>query len=65
MNELKVMVMFCDEVLQNVDGAYQRLLRRILFADDTKINWDKVYDVMMNELPELTMRNDYSRENMM
>lgn len=59
-----VKIMLSREVLSQTNGAVGDVLRSIIFADDTKINWDSAYDSIIASMPELKKYEDYSLENM-
>lgn len=37
------------------DDSIKSILRRILFDDKQKIDWNKVYEIMIEEMPELKL----------
>jgi len=64
MDKQKVKVMLSREVLNYLDGASARVLKTIIFDDETSINWDKAYDAIMTFMPELKKYEGYKPENM-
>lgn len=61
----KVRKMINVEILNRMnDGSAASVLRKILFSEENKIDWDEVYIHMMEFMPELKNVDDYKEENM-
>ena len=53
MTDQQIKIMFSKEVLHFSDISTEMCLRRILFSDGNKINWQRAYEVAVEEMPEL------------
>lgn len=69
LNDLEVKVKLSNLMIMN-DKALESILRSIIFADDIKVDWQKVLKTMYTQMPELVERekpkqnNGYSRFHM-
>lgn len=68
MNENKIKTMLDVEILNRMnDQSAAGVLRKILFSEETKINWNETYNlimVIMVFMPELKYVDDYKAKNM-
>lgn len=53
MTNQQIKIMFSKEVLKFEDKSAEMCLRRILFSNENKINWQDAYKVALDEMPEL------------
>lgn len=54
MTDHEIKVMFSTEILRNFnDICSEMCIRRILFSEGNEINWQKAYEVAVEEMPEL------------
>ena len=53
MTDHQIKVMFSTEIIKMKDIAAEMCLRRILFSEGNEINWQRAYDVALEEMPEL------------
>ena len=54
MNTQKIKTMLDVEILNRMyDQSAAIVLKNILFNDNNKINWEEVYELMINFMPEL------------
>ena len=56
MTDHEIKVMFSKEILRQIrfgDISAEMCLRRILFSEGNDINWQKAYEVAVEEMPEL------------
>lgn len=65
MNTQKIKTMLDVEILNRMyDQSAAIVLKNILFNDNNKINWEEVYQLMINFMPELKEYYHYKEENM-
>lgn len=64
LDEQKVKNLLSREVLSQMKPTERDIIREILFADDTNINWDNVYDLIVKHMPEVKLNADYSENDM-
>lgn len=65
MNTQKIKTMLDVEILNRMyDQSAAIVLKNILFNDNNKINWEEVYELMINFMPELKEYYQYKEENM-
>lgn len=65
MNENKIKTMLDVEILNRMnDQSAAGVLRKILFSEETKINWNETYNLIMVFMPELKYVDDYKAKNM-
>jgi len=56
MTDQQIKIMFSKEVLRPLrfgDASAEMCVRRILFSEGNDINWQKAYEVALEEMPEL------------
>lgn len=54
MNNQEIKELLSKEVIGKIsNGCYQNIIRRIIFDNDTSINWSNVEDIINDEMPEL------------
>lgn len=54
MNNQEIKELLSKEVIGKIsNGCYQNIIRRIIFDNDTSINWSNVEDIIKDEMPEL------------
>ena len=58
MTDQQIKEMFSTEVLRIGllgDGAKENILRKVLFDEGNRVNWQNAYRVMLREMPELKL----------
>lgn len=61
----KVRTMLNVEILNKLnDGSAANVLKNILFNEESKIDWNEAYNLMMVFMPELNKVDGYKLENM-
>lgn len=64
-DEGKVKTMLNVEILNKLnDGSAANVLKNILFNEESKIDWNEAYNLMMVFMPELNKVDGYKLENM-
>lgn len=53
MTDQQIRVLFSRKVLEFEDAAAEMCIRRILFSEGNNINWQRAYEVALEEMPEL------------
>lgn len=54
MTDQQIKVMFSKEILRQFDDVSAEMcVRRILFSEGNTINWQRAYEVALEEMPEL------------
>ena len=53
MSNQEIKELLSKEVIGKIsNGCYQNIIRRIIFDNDTSINWSNVEDIIKDEMPE-------------
>lgn len=61
----KVKTMLNVEILNKLNnGSAANVLKNILFNEESKIDWNEAYNLMMTFMPELNKVDGYKLENM-
>ena len=56
MTDQQIKVMFSKEILRSLrfgDASADMVVRRIMFVEENKIDWQRAYEVALEEMPEL------------
>lgn len=56
MTDQQIKVMFSKEVLSQLrygDISAEMVIRRIMFVEENKIDWQRAYEIAVEEMPEL------------
>ena len=56
MTDKQIKIMFSKEILRSLrcgDASAEMCIRRILFTEGNAIDWQKAYEVALEEMPEL------------
>lgn len=56
MTDQQIKIMFSKEVLRSLrfgDASAAMCVRRILFTEENAIDWQRAYEVALEEMPEL------------
>ena len=58
MTEQEIKVLLSTEILANIHqvGYAENVLRAIVFDTENTINWDKVYELIKRERPDLRLK---------
>ncbi len=58
MSEQEIKVLLSTEILANIHhvGYAENVLRAIVFDEENIINWNKVYEVIKRERPDLKLK---------
>lgn len=64
MNTQKIKNLLSREVISQIDGGIKPIIQEIAFNPDNNIDWDNLYKVIMEFMPELKQYEGYTEENM-
>lgn len=53
MTDQQIKIMFSKEILKINDAAAEMCIRKILFAEENAIDWQKAYEIALEWMPEL------------
>ena len=53
MTDQQIKIMFSKEILHFDDASAEMCIRRILFSEGNTIDWQRAYEVALEEMPEL------------
>jgi hypothetical protein len=53
MKKQDIKILLCTEVLQKINNPSQQILREIIFSVAKIEDWDRVYEIIKKQMPEV------------